>query len=64
MNQHQLIKFLNRVHVWIPRNNPMRKELKAVVTMLGGNVSEVMSDEEWKEKYVVPEQQQALPDTQ
>ena len=41
MTQYELIKFLNRVFVWIPQNNPMRAEIKQVVESLGGRVSEV-----------------------
>jgi chemotaxis regulatin CheY-phosphate phosphatase CheZ len=56
MTQQELIRFLNRVHAWMPRNNPIRREVRQVVQHLGGKVSEVMSDEEYQ-KYVADKQQ-------
>jgi hypothetical protein len=40
MTQEQLIKFLIRVHAWIPHDNPMRKELREKVVELGGRIPE------------------------
>lgn len=40
MTQQELIRFLNRVFVWIPKNSPMRAEIKDLVNRLGGRVSE------------------------
>jgi hypothetical protein len=43
MNQQDLIRFLNRVYVWIPHTNPMRREIEELVRNLGGTVSKLSS---------------------
>lgn len=41
MTGHDIINFLRRVYCWIPTDNPMRTEIKAMVESLGGKVSEL-----------------------
>lgn len=41
MDQHELIKFLNRIYCWIPSDNPISGEIKQMVLNLGGSVSEL-----------------------
>jgi hypothetical protein len=38
MTNEEMVKFLKRVYVWIPQNNPMRRELAEMVTRLGGRI--------------------------
>jgi hypothetical protein len=47
MTQEDMINFLRRVYVWVPSSNPISKEVKQVVELLGGSVSELA---EWKKE--------------
>ena len=38
MTNEDLIKFLKRVYVWIPQDNPMRSEVVEMVQRLGGRI--------------------------
>lgn len=38
MNAQELIAFLRRVYVWIPKNNLMRQEIEQVIQRLGGRL--------------------------
>ena len=38
MTGEEIIKFLKRVYVWIPQNNPMRNEIKEFVKRMGGRL--------------------------
>ena len=49
MNQHELIKFLNRIYCWIPSDNPISYEIKQLVQSLGGSVSELKQVEPKKD---------------
>ena len=38
MTDEQIIKFLKRIYVWIPQDNPMRREIKEFVQKMGGRI--------------------------
>ena len=38
MTDEQIIKFLKRIYVWIPQDNPMRSEIKEMVKRMGGRI--------------------------
>lgn len=38
MDIHELIRFLNRIYVWMPSNNPIRGEILHVIQKLKGQI--------------------------
>ena len=38
MTSDDMIKFLKRVYVWLPQDNPMRREVVEMVERLGGRI--------------------------